>query len=240
MIPPKGSLTWIDKPEGSYLVQDKQKSSSLGRSYYPAEIPVLFHRLATTEISKEGILAFAETYGVLGVELESWEERWEEFQESERFRYWEKYSNWRGEIKEMQAAYGFWSSLKKNDEATIRSIFALRRWWGGRLRSLNIWQNAWTQIGNITTDALERYPYTIRPDVDYPAQSKHMGLTIKFTPRSLISLIWLQFAQAASSTDRWQICEYCSEPFKPESMKARYCSDSHRQMAYLKRKEAQK
>ncbi len=135
MIPPKGTLTWIDKPEGSYLVRDWQKSSSLGRSYYPAEIPVLFHRLATTEISKEGILAFAETYGVLGVELESWEERWEEFQESERFWHWEKYSNWRGEIKEMQAAYGFWSSLKKNDEAAIRSIFSLRRIWGGAIWS---------------------------------------------------------------------------------------------------------
>ncbi len=29
--------------------------------------------------------------------------------------------------------------------------------------------------------------------------------------------------------DRWKFCEYCGEPFKPESMKARYCSESHPQ-----------
>ncbi len=43
--------------------------------------------------------------------------------------------------------------------------------------------------------------------------------------------------KAQLAIDRWQICEYCGEPFKPESMKARYCSDNHRQMAYRKRNE---
>ena len=231
-IPPKEALRWVDEPAESYLVKDtSNRTLSQDRLYFPAENAALFHRFATTEPTKEGVLAFAQKFGFLGAEYGDLDDY-----QIDGTYHWEKFSHWKGELKQIQIAYSLWRALKKNDETALHSIFSAERLRG--LPRLNIQQNAWRKIEHHTTDALERLIFAIVPDFNFAFESELTGLSLKFRPSSLISLIWLQFAQAASAIDRWQICDYCGEPFKPESMKARYCSDSHRQMAYRKRKEA--
>ena len=67
-----------------------------------------------------------------------------------------------------------------------------------------------------------------------------IGIALSWHPVNLIGVIWLQFANAVINNERWKLCGYCGTPFAFKSAKAQYCSTSHRQLAYLKRQEAQK
>ncbi len=265
-IPPKGALRWVEWSNNLFLEKDDSaKAHDREWSYFPAENPILFHHFAVTEPTREGIIAFAQKFGLLGTS--EWdvserpidintnaEMRLDEILEitlATRGMVWELFKNWETEIEEIRVAYALWRALRKDDEAALHATFSLKRNWSFSPAILQdpIWRGsqhfgirngAWHEISYITTLAFERYSRTIRPKFDFFDMAQQTGLSVKFAPRSLIMLIWLQFAQAASASDRWKICDHCGEPFKPESMKARYCSDSHRQMAYLKRKETGK
>ncbi len=68
--------------------------------------------------------------------------------------------------------------------------------------------------------------------------SDDSGIDFEISPTNLLSAIWLQFAGAVSTDAVYGTCEYCGELFKAKRKSARYCTESHRQMAYRKRKES--
>ena len=151
----------------------------------------------------------------------------------------DSWSDWKVERREFDLAYCLWMALKNNDESLLQSAYSEYRESGCRHPPGRITQErAWRDIGDHMSFAFDRNTNGIRPK--FSLNSEGAGVSLVFEPVSLIAFIWLQLAQAVTTSDRWKFCDLCGEPFKPESMKARYCSDSHRQMAYRKRKEAGK
>ena len=63
------------------------------------------------------------------------------------------------------------------------------------------------------------------------------GLSLSFSPETLIGAIWLQFALTLTSNEQWKLCNYCGSPFKFKSSKREYCSESHRSLAFRKRQQ---
>ena len=93
---------------------------------------------------------------------------------------------------------------------------------------------AWDEIAWASNTAL--YCYNFEPNIRLMPDAT--GLELGFRPYSLIGLIWQQFAMVVTIRDRWTVCQYCGEPFEAKRKGRMYCSDSHRQMACQKRREA--
>ena len=228
-IPPKGSLRWVDVDGEPCLLEGKTgPTASRSRWYFPADNPTLFHRFGSVEPTKEGIIEFAEKFGELGTYYGG---------PDEDEKMGDSFREWKGELREFKIEYDLWRALKKNDEGSLQSIYSTER----RLRprpGRSLHESAWREIATGITSAFDRLVSGIQSKVSL--KPEHTGLILVFEPGSLIAFIWLQFAQAVTTSDRWKFCDFCGEPFKPESMKARFCSDSHRQMAYHKRKQSKK
>ena len=152
-IPPKDALHWVEYSNDLYLAEDISASNrDRTRSYFPAENPILFHHFATTMPTREGFLAFARKFGLLGTSEIDVSEREHprplerdiqdavinvEMRFDELFKYtmaskgmvWELFKNWETELKEFQVAYAFWRALRKDDEAALRATFSLERIW---------------------------------------------------------------------------------------------------------------
>jgi hypothetical protein len=64
----------------------------------------------------------------------------------------------------------------------------------------------------------------------------------RLVPRSLLGVIWLQFAQACDANRKYQDCAHCGRPFEvsPTAFRAskQFCKDSCRVQAHRKRREA--
>ncbi len=226
-IPPKGSLRWEDIDGELHLlggISDLDRS----RWYFPADNPALFHRFGLVDPTKEGIIEFAEKFGELGTYNGG---------PDEDQNMADRLSDTKGELREFKFAYGLWRALKKNDEGSLQSVYS-NYYRSPSMRSRITQERAWRDIGFQISNAFDRLVLGIASKVSL--KSEGAGVNLIFEPGSLIAFIWLQLAQVVTTSDRWKFCDFCGEPFKPESMKARYCSDSHRQMAYRKRKETGK
>ena len=250
-IPPKSSLQWVDidgelvllpgftgppvlpDPPGSvYRWYPDPTEVRRRKWYYPADNPTLFHRFSSVELTKEGVIEFAEKFGELktyyGVDVGR-----------EHEKMGDSWSDWEVELREFRLAYRLWIALKNNDEGSLQSVYSKYRENGGLPPPSRITQeSAWRDIGNHISIAFDRNILGIQSKVTL--KSEGAGLNLVFEPRTLIAFIWLQLAQFVTTSERWKFCDFCGKPFKPESMKARYCSRSHRQMAYHKRKETGK
>ncbi len=243
-IPPKEYLRWDEFDGDSILLPGR--TGQIGfvtkcypdpaffrkrRWYFPADNPTLFHKFHSFVLTKESIIEFAAKFGDLGKHYEY------DFERNE-MKSGDSWSDWKAELREFDFSYCLWMALKNNDESLLQSAYSEYRESGGRHPPGRITQErAWRDIGDHISFAFDRNTNGIRPK--FSLNSEGAGVSLVFEPVSLIAFIWLQLAQAVTTSDRWKFCDLCGEPFKPESMKARYCSDSHRQMAYRKRKEAE-
>lgn len=191
------------------------------RSYRPGRIQNLYETFAFTEPTKDQILDFAETYGMLGL------------QQHYKTLIYEPFSLWVKEILSIRRAYRLWTAIKCEDEQALSAISKEKKnsptnWPPGTVE----W--AWDEIAWASNTAL--YCYNFEPNIRLIPDAT--GLELGFRPYSLIGLIWQQFAMVVTIRDRWTVCQYCGEPFEAKRKGRMYCSDSHRQMAYQKRREA--
>ena len=238
----KGGYYWIDRPRDSYLVghmplDEKTAEPRPPRAYFPANNPKLFIRFAYLEPTKEAVIAFAETFGDLGLECP--------IPDTERYDpemgipiHGDPLSVWLTEAHFLRQAYALWRALRQGAGDPISQEYlsdkAIRMEQEEGYYAADRHIAARQIIASILNERLDKYRATGFIELD----SAGAGLELSFQPENLIGLIWLQFAQLVTAGYRWQACEYCGEPFRVESKRARYCSESHRQMAYRKRKEA--
>lgn len=213
----------------------------------PLKFSTLFHELATTPPTKEGIIEFANKFGFLGlggfvpadcnVQPHTAIDRADTISKYGPFHIpGEPLSAWVAEIEPIALAYRCWSAIRNEDQEEIARLERLLRPSEGNPPSVIAWV-AWTD--HPIADALEHL-------INRGLKNRISGVLVRnadgsgwetvFTPQSLIGAIWLQFSQAVAN-GVWRDCEYCGVPFKPKSTLAKYCSDSHKQLAYQKRRQ---
>ena len=234
-IPPKGCLSWEQISED--LSHLHCVSHFEPRWYYPGQNPTLFSRFGALEATKERIIEFAETFGVL------WGEGKPYWIPGEEPYFMEDYRQWDEEIRRFKFCYKLWRALKRDDEDALGRVYAEFEGVTSTLGSATdvAPELVWRDIGHQIIYSIGRLQVFVDESLNMAYRVRSGGgLDFSFLPGSLIELIWLQLAQAVMSNDRWMFCDFCGEPFKPESLKARYCSDSHRQLAYRKRKQSKK
>ena len=233
--------------EGSYLVHKGQGHKlRLVREYplSPLEMPNLFYQLATTPPMPEGIVEFADRYGFLGagtmvpVDWKPPIDWGTELQTGTYFIPGELISDWEHEIETIALAYRCWSALRNESQEELAALDKLLT---TRETAPSFLGSAWPQNKPpsdpvaasleflISRGLRDRVSGTLRRRAD------GAGWETNFSPSTLIGAIWIQFAQAVAE-DVWKDCQHCGEPFKPKNRRAVYCSDSHRQLAYQKRK----
>jgi len=224
--------------------------------YYPTDLPELFMTFIKIDPNKLEILKFAEQHGRLGM--------------SENYFSGERLSAWVTEIVCLRHVYRLWCALKSQNADTLAHLHRL--WvqrHQDKAESVQAddlfrrlhpeeWQSAinvpsaiatlpsemivWTEIGNITNDALQQHGLVLQCELNLNKRigtTDDSGLITRFAPKTLIATLWLQFFELTIEP-HWKVCDYCGKPFKAKSKKRKYCTPSHNQMAYLKREQAKK
>ena len=217
--------------------------------YYPTDLPDLFMTFIKIEPAREEILNFVERYGVLGL--------------SEHYTSSERLSDWVTEIVCLRHVYRFWCALKTQNTDTLAYLHRLQvqrsqdiaerfkaddasrrldpEGWQSMINrpsevaALPLETVAWREIRNVTNDALQQHGLVL----NCALKSDASGLITRFAPKTLIAALWLQFLDLTIE-EHWKVCDYCGKPFKAKSKKRRYCTPSHNQLAYQKRKQTKK
>ncbi len=206
------------------------------RSYMPLDgtHPTLFLQFAAIPPTKQGILSFIDKFGILGLSYMY-------KINGDRIGWVEPLQIWEIEIRTLRECLAYWKSIKDGEFIPSEK----------------------TQSLEIAYKELQKY-FKIGLSIDYPysfkffllsqismrinlsckfepsavVNSDESGIDFEISPTNLLSAIWLQFAGAVSTDAVYGTCEYCGELFKAKRKSARYCTESHRQMAYRKRKES--
>jgi Helix-turn-helix domain len=205
------------------------------REYEPLrEHTGLFQTFAYTEPTEEAILAFADEYGPLGgdmrvsgpsadmyrdhgyrVEYPATPEEWEAFEDAEEVVYpVDPFKRWREQIERMKRCVEIWKK-SQGGEASAREMAALERRVNREME------------GRVTPRlGLDR---------------RGGGLTLQFTPVSLLGALWFQLAQAIGGNKQYRACASCGRWFEvsPDTARADavYCKEACRSRAYRARKE---
>ena len=225
------------------------KLTGAKHDYYPTDLPELFITFIKTEPNRKGVLDFVEHFGVLGL--------------SESYYSGERLSAWVTEIVCLRHAYRLWCALKSQNTDALADLHRLRvqrsqdiaerfkaddamrrldpeGWqsmihWPSEVAALPLETVAWREIRKVTNDALQQHGLVL----ECALKSDASGLITSFAPKTLIATLWLQFLELTIE-EHWKVCDYCGKPFKAKSNKRRYCTSSHNQLAYLKRKKSKK
>jgi hypothetical protein len=183
------------------------------RHYEPLkEYTGLFWTFAKVEPTKEGVLAFANQFGVLGAgpfvgmaKNIGWIERGESDDVLE---------DWEKEIPLMRKAIALWERTQRG-EVTDQEVQGLQH--------------------TINQELLNTVSVRLVPDV------RHGGLTLRMRPFTLLGALWLQLAEAVSGNKEFRSCPTCGKWFELNPDIARtnrqFCSDACRTRAYRGRKE---
>ncbi len=219
-------LTGFSYPPDAALAE---KGSGETQLIFPAKISNLFVQFARLEPLRENIIEFSSRFGRLGVMSPEG---------------YETLSAWISEILSFGRAYRLWVAIKQNDKKALEEVLdeshtvIIPIYRGSMIDKTpgNLHVIALHEIETHLNLAFAEHPFYGEAYLN----TDSANLDLAFRPKNLISLIWIQFSQVVTNPDRWKICEFCGDPFKPESMKRRYCNDSHKTRAYQKRKEVTK
>ncbi len=235
---------------------------------WPLRIPKLFHKLAETPPTEEGIVEFANRFGMLGLsELvnipkdtvpDSGEPDPAVGRLASFLRFGEPLSAWQHEIEAIKLACECWSVIRHDDPVAFAGLQARIdsdpppgplgwKWWAlleppANEPSADFLRPAWEpdELVLLVPAALEVLISRAlhgRISGRLCHLDNEAGWEVVLEPNNLIAAIWLEFAQAVADGN-WKDCVYCGVPFKPKNRRAEYCSDSHRSLAYQKRKRA--
>ena len=222
-------------------------------NYRPMQIPNLFVEFSRTEQNSVGVLSFCEKYGLLG-----YDERG--LSSVNKLFVAESLSSWIRNIRELSVAYNIWAALNFSDEelALQKYVESIQTFNKDNIRNADPRIESYNRLvsdkaehykmiyeayeGDIQEYILTQLTYHMEDNLKNVFQAfvdmrdDYSGISIQFKPDSLIGYIWYQFAKAVMFGEQWRLCDFCGEPFEFKNKKAQYCSDSHRQLAYQKRK----
>lgn len=206
------------------------------RTYMPLDgtHPTLFLQFAATPPTKEGVLDFIDKFGVLGLSYMY-------KVGDDRIVGVEPLQVWGNEISGLRETMAYWKSIKDGEFIPAEETQSLET----SYRELQKYFKIGLSIDYpysfkhfLLSQISMRINYTCKFEPNAVVNSDESGIDFEISPTNLLSAIWLQFAGAVSTDAVYSTCEYCGELFKAKRKSARYCSESHRQMAYRKRKEA--
>lgn len=244
----------LDRP---FLVPCGELPVPVGESakrYCPLiDTPHLFYVFATTSPTEEGMLEFANKYGTLGqsiiidyhsllyrpaISYQQNSEIKETDDKGNFFVYGEDFTHWLNEIETISLAYRCWSAIKRQNPCEIdelkKHLFPKDKFHPAPLFGMLPPDEEKNPVGAALEHIVSRQlKYSLSGALGVNETGTGWELTI--SPSSLRDAIWLQFAQAVSD-EAWSHCEYCQAPFKPKRRDARFCSESHRQLAHQRRR----
>lgn len=198
------------------------------KRYSPLCVPELFERLARTEPTDEGILTFANQFGLLGVEQPI------DLLDTEGdIRYGETFHDWESKIRAIRIAVSLWRVVQ-NDQAALRDHFTWRS--DGKLHG---WEFVWKEkdsYGKLrhfipsgprtraTDDITRAAKIVIGRMADEvlldqcatrllwsQAQNK---LVVRIVPKSLLGAAWWQFSRAVVGEIKYKTCKACPKPME--------------------------
>ena len=232
------------------------------KTYHPLqEFTGLYRQFAALPPTREGILEFANRFGLLGTieyvglplgaPLVSGEE-W-----SRPETRGERLANWTKHIQEMKDAVEVWDRLATGDIDGLRQLERSRQLFSKPPR---YWEDdALSYYRDPTNQELVSAGRLLDPAVDFVLQmvNSHLvrvspqlrrdrstgALDFYVVPGSLLGAMWLQFTDAIAEKKRYERCVTCKTPFEISTGPAgfrtnrRYCSEGCRFKAHYERLE---
>ena len=261
-----GRVSWIALSGGA-------SSSNLlaRRKYYPLrDHTCLFRIFAETSIDPEGIVAFANRYGLLGVEADAPASRERSFMDTA-----EPYGSWELEIRAMRSALNLWDLVSAKDRSVLAEylrplVDMVRSDISGGSRDQSgpeiltdadsdelRWFRMHPEVvglydaGELELVALRRVQSIVNDRLTARVSPKilwddhrRQEWGLYFVPESLIGTIWIQFAQAVTQNKKYRRCRQCESWFEIDHYKARtnryFCSNACRSKAYRERQSEAK
>jgi hypothetical protein len=195
----------------------------------------LFYTFAETEPTEEGIISFANRYGLLGLSIELRNSITMPLEEAEQYGDPVDVNRLRDPSEEYGAEMGGYRSeevaLWKAQITFMRQ--AMATW--DRLRRGSAGEQEVRRLQDIVDKQLLG---SVSPRLESVQRG---GLELAVVPLTLRGVLWLQFAQAVSGNKEFRTCRTCREWFKvsPESARTnrQFCSEACRSRAYRGRKE---
>ena len=247
---PKRLRPLIEHP-GPFLIpvdwRRPELVQSLAKSYplNPLKFDAVFYRLAKTPTTQEGIVEFANKYGMLGLTIYVPGAKTDDGREI--FAPAEPWHLWAGEIGNIAFACRCWKALRQEDE---NSLAAIKRYLdagklGQEMRELGFDHAPSPALPGIlayderpVASALE---YLITQGLENRFSGELVrdddgtGWALEFGASNLIGAIWRQFAQAMAN-GVWKDCRHCGRPFRPKTIRAEYCSASHKTLFHRRKR----
>lgn len=238
----RGSPEWIQQGDDWLLAQ---KIGSPHSEYRPlAEHTGLYRNFVATKPTREGILAFAKQYGLLGI-------GGPDTVVGEAVNNIEWFGQWKREIELLQLAEKLRQAFKKRQLAEAKQFFVKQR--GITFfRADGVANIPIADVPGVPADLFVLTGRAIQSLVNEQLQvatrllwnHSFSELRLHRVPKSLLSAMWLQFARAVEGDKQFVQCEECMMEFEVESTEGnrkdkRYCGDACRARAYRnRRKEA--
>jgi hypothetical protein len=239
---PEDGFQWI-KASGAGRDQLILVQAGANDHYYtPLRVhSALFRELADTEPTPEGIKAFADRFGCLGLpafadpNTPPSRSKGSPFTSRLECIEGERYEDWQKEIQALRHAVELWDMARAGDEAGLSRHV---RW---SLDRQSVCITFLSDEKGVDTDLMEELPESewFRPgDVIRPALFYVQGqvnrvlghlqrvspqlvyepqagqLTLHFIPENLLGAIWLQLAQAISGNKQYRQCQGCKKWFE--------------------------
>ena len=209
----------------------------------------LFRTFAETDSQGEGILAFVNDYGLLGLDREKADPEGPPLPSSV-----ESLSAWQHEIKAMRKALALWDMVQDEDSRGLSACFSPLISWvnadinGASERDLPDPATAfpdfepddlrwfrthpevieWYRAGDMSVPALMRVQAIINRHLEKRISprilwedARRRRWSLYFTPVSLIGAIWLQFAQSVTQEKDYRRCRQCETWFEIDHYTAR-------------------
>lgn len=222
---------------------------------------LLLHRaFANLSPDRSAILAFANTYGALGVsklvKVESGLD-WQgpipplhSVENGEPLFHGESFDLWRNEIANMGRLLEIWDAVKHRDVVSLNKRVTWSQH-GVRVEDRCIADDrlatapllAEWKRGELIEPArehvkqqiTERLRGNVHPRFVTDPKTGDLGLWL--FPASLLTALYVLFALEVTEGAVENTCVYCGRPFVQQRKGQKYCSPSHRQLAYMKRKK---
>jgi hypothetical protein len=260
---PKAGYRWEDGewlPQGAEVIIDSLLVEALDRErarrpYAPLAVSGLFREFADVQPSKEGILAFANKYGALGVG--TFFTTGSGSQEAQILgRLGETQARWAAEIARMKEAVTLLDLVRARDEAGLARVL---RWREARVDGLfPVWPESWAYEGAGHSVPLTGYaPSNIfAPAIGLVmawANEKLQGrttlqladdeegrplLTVRLN--TLLTALWVQLAQDVVQPAEYRRCKTCGRWFAvPDDRRKAdqvFCQDACKSKDFRQRK----
>jgi len=241
---------------GHTVVYDSDSVVDPKRLYHPDDFPALFRIFADTPPDGEGVRSFANRFGLLGgqvTQLSPVKEAPVKVPNAPHpsdFKFPVEFvSDWAREIRAMRLAVEIWDAMQGGDSERAWKLVnehANHYMFSEEPRTSDFYASfslAHAPPEHSPLGLLDKICNTqLRGVSPRLARAKERtGLAMVLQPDSLLSAMWLQFAEAAVGGKEFANCETCGTWFQFRRVSDRatrkYCSNACRVRAYRNRKE---